>query len=276
MLPEIYGFGGATLALTLFTYPYVFVTVRGALLRLDPAFEQASRSLGAGPWTTLMRVTVPLLRPSIAAGCLLVALYTLSDFGAVSLLQFDSLSRAIYLQYQGSLDRSGAALLALLLVALSAAIVLAEGASRGRARYYRFARTTAPPGRSPLGRWKAPALVFCASTVLLAVVLPVAVLLYWLARGIGAGSVRLDSFWLPVLNSGFAAGSAAAVALLAAIPVAVLAVRHPGSLSTAVERITYGSFALPGIVVALVPGVLRRQLRAGCSTRRWPCWSSPT
>ena len=91
-------------------------------------------------------MTVPLLRPSIAAGCLLVALYTLSDFGAVSLLQYDSLTRAIYLQYQGSLDRSMAALLALVLVALTAVILLAEGASRGRARYYRFARTTERPG----------------------------------------------------------------------------------------------------------------------------------
>jgi iron(III) transport system permease protein len=250
-LPDIYGFGGATLALTLFTYPYVFVTVRGALLRLDPAFEQASRSLGAGPWTTLVRVTVPLLRPAIVAGCLLVALYTLSDFGAVSLLQYDSFTRAIYLQYQGSLDRSLAALLALALVALTVVILIAEGASRGRARYYRFARSTAPPDRIRLGRWTAPALLLCAATVLAAVALPVAVLLYWLGRGLAAASVRPESLWLPVLNSGSAAGAAAAVALAAAVPVAVLAVRHPGALSSAVERITYGSFALPGIVVAL-------------------------
>jgi iron(III) transport system permease protein len=250
-LPEIYGFGGTTLALTLFTYPYVFVTVRGALLRLDPAFEQASRSLGAGAWKTLVRVTIPLLRPSIVAGCLLVALYTLSDFGAVSLLQYTSFTRAIYLQYQGSLDRSMAALLALALVALTGVILLAEGASRGRARYYRFARSTAPPDRIRLGRWTAPALLFCAATALAAVALPVAVLLYWLARGLAAGSVRFDSLWLPVLSSGYGAGAAAAAALFAAGPVAVLAVRHPGPLSTAVERITYGSFALPGIVVAL-------------------------
>jgi iron(III) transport system permease protein len=250
-LPEIYGFGGATLALTLYTYPYVLVTVRGAMLRLDPAFERASRSLGAGPWTTLLRVTVPLLRPSITAGCLLVALYTLSDFGAVSLLQYDSITRAIYLQYQGSLDRSMAALLALVLVALTAVILLAEGASRGRARYYRFARSTEPPGRYRLGRWKGPALLLCAATALGAVVLPVVVLLYWLWRGLAAGAVRFDSLWLPALNTAYAAGLAAACALLAAVPVAVLAVRHPGPLSGVVERIAYGSFALPGIVVAL-------------------------
>jgi iron(III) transport system permease protein len=250
-LPDIYGFGGATLALTLFTYPYVLLTVRGAMLRLDPAFERASRSLGVGPWTTFRRVTIPLLRPSLAAGGLLVALYTLSDFGAVSLLQYDSFTRAIYLQYQGSLDRSTAALLALVLVALTAAILLAEAASRGRARYYRSARSTEQPERYRLGRWSAPALAMCGATVFVAVVLPASVLLYWLARGLGAAAIRIDVLWLPFVNSGYAAGFASAVALLAAVPVAVLAVRHPSPLSSLVERITYASFALPGIVVAL-------------------------
>lgn len=250
-LPEIYGFGGAAAALTLFTYPYVFLTVRGAMLRMDPAFERASRSLGVGPWSTFARVTVPLLRPSIAAGSLLVALYTLSDFGAVSLLQYDSFTRAIYLQYQGSLDRSMAALLALALVALTALILMAEAASRGRARYYRFARATELPSTLRLRRWTAPALALCAVTALVAVMLPAGVLVYWFARGIGASTIRFDSLWLPLLNSGYASGFAALAALLAAIPVAVLAVRHPSPISSVVERVTYGSFALPGIVVAL-------------------------
>ena len=82
-LPEIYGFPGAALALTLFSYPYVFLTVRGALRGMDPALEEAARSLGSGAWTTFFRVTVPQLRPAIVAGSLLVALYSLSDFGAV-------------------------------------------------------------------------------------------------------------------------------------------------------------------------------------------------
>ncbi len=97
-LPEIYGLPGAALALTLFSYPYVFLTVRGALRGMDPALEEASRGLGSGGWATFFHVTLPQLRPAIAAGALLVALYSLSDFGAVSLLQFDSFSREIYTQ----------------------------------------------------------------------------------------------------------------------------------------------------------------------------------
>ena len=111
-LPEIYGFPGAWLALTLFTYPYVFLVVRAALQGMDHTLEEASRSLGQSGWSTFWKIALPQLRPAIAAGGLLVALYTLSDFGAVSLLQFDSFTRVIYVHYQGSFDRHLAAGLA--------------------------------------------------------------------------------------------------------------------------------------------------------------------
>jgi iron(III) transport system permease protein len=250
-LPEIYGFWGTALVLTLFTYPYVVLSVRGAMLRLDPAFEQASRSLGVGPLTTFVQITLPLLRPAITAGCLLVALYTLSDFGAVSLLQYDSFTRAIYVQYQGSLDRSAAAVLALVLVAFTAVILVLEASTRGRARYYRSARGAAdelPPYR--LGRWRWPATAFCAVVVDLAVVLPVGVLVYWLVRGVIAGS-SFGPVGMSAFNSLLASGFAAGLALLAAVPVAILAVRFPSRLSMLLERVTYSAFALPGIVVAL-------------------------
>lgn len=251
-LPEIYGFGGAALVLTLFTYPYVLLTVRGAMLRLDPAFERASRSLGVGTWETFLRVTLPLLRPAITAGSLLVALYTLSDFGAVSLLQYDSFTRAIYLQYQGSLDRSAAAVFALVLVVFTGAVLLVEAATRGRARYYRSASgASEQPERYHLGQFLVPALALCAAVSALSVLLPVAVLAYWLVRGLAAGAVSFHAVWVPVLNSASASALAAGLALLAATPVAVLAVRFPGPLSATVERATYASFALPGIVIAL-------------------------
>jgi iron(III) transport system permease protein len=52
-LPSIYGFPGAWLVLTLFTYPYVLLTVRGSMRRLDPSLEEASRTLGRGKLATL-------------------------------------------------------------------------------------------------------------------------------------------------------------------------------------------------------------------------------
>ena len=102
--------------LTLFTYPLVLITVRGALARLDPQLEEAARSLGRSPAAVLRTVVLPQLYPAIGAGALLVALYVLSDFGAVSLMRFDSFTRAIYVSYSASFDRTAAAALGAFLV----------------------------------------------------------------------------------------------------------------------------------------------------------------
>jgi iron(III) transport system permease protein len=125
-LPSIYGLSGSVLILSLLSFPYVMLPVRAALHRADPAMEEAARSLGKGSWETFSRVTFPLLRPAIIAGALLVALYTLSDFGAVSLLRFNSFTRAIYVQYQAAFDRTPAAVLALMLVGVTVTILAVE------------------------------------------------------------------------------------------------------------------------------------------------------
>lgn len=252
-LPEIYGLPGAALALTLFSYPYIFLTVRGALRGTDPALEEASRSLGVGSWTTFWRVTLPQLRPAIVAGALLVALYVLSDFGAVSLLRFDSFSREIYTQYRAAFDRTPAAILGLMLVALTAAVLILEARTRGRARYHRSAAGSADPrggAAIALGHWRWPALLFCGTVVSLALVVPFGVLLFWLVRGVAAGE-PLRLLWGAAFNSVYASALAAGVAALAALPVAILAVRFPGRVASFVERLTYLGYALPGIVLAL-------------------------
>lgn len=250
-LPEIYGFAGAAYALTLFTYPYLLLSVRAGLLRLDPSLEEASRSLGLGRRRTFWQVTLPNLRPSIAAGALLVALYTLSDFGAVSLLRFNSFTRVIYISYQSSFDRSLAALLSLMLVGITVLILIAEQRSQSRARYYRLGTGA---GRKPqpiaLGRWKWPALIFCTGIVLAALVAPVGVIAIWLLRGLSAGQ-SLAPLGQEALNSVVAAALAALAATLVALPFAYLAVRFPGRLTLLAERVAYVGHGLPGIVVAL-------------------------
>ncbi len=250
-LPELYGWPGAVLTLTCATYPYLLLSVRSALDGIDPSFEEASRSLGVGPWQTFARTVLPQLRPAIWAGALLVALYTLSDFGAVSLLQFDSFSRAIYTQYQGSLDRAGAAALALVLVGITTGILALEVAVRGRASYYR-----ATPGaarrvrRVRLGRWRWPSLAFCGAVVGLALVLPIGVVLYWLAVGLRQAPT-FELLWAPTWNALQAAALAALAAAAAAVPLTVLSVRYPGPLTDLIERTAYVGYAVPGIVVAL-------------------------
>jgi len=250
-LPEIYGFFGAWLTLTLFTYPYVLLSARGMLLRMDPDLEAAARSLGWGPVATFFRVTLPLLRPAILAGGLLVAMYTLSDFGAVTMLQYETFTRAIYVQYQASLDRALAASLSLVLVAITTLLLAGESYLRGQARYARVGTGVGRPVTIVrLGRWRWAALAFCSLIVCLALVVPVAVVVHWLIRGLAAGE-PLQFVWRPLVNSVTVSAAAAGVSVAAALPIAILSVRYQGRFARLLERAVYLGHALPGIVVAL-------------------------
>ena len=250
-LPDIHGFFGAFLALTLMSYPFTLLTVRAAFKRMDPSLVEAARSLGHTPWQAFWRVTVPQLRPSLIAGSLLVALYVLRDFGAVTMMRYNTFTRMIYIQYQSFSSRSLAAALSLVLIGLTALILYAEYRSRGNIQYARQSAGTARL-RQPiqLGHWRWLALAFMILLVTLALILPAGGLLYWLIRGAMQGTT-LATMWSASWNSLLVASATAVLTLLAALPVAVLSVRRPGRLSHLLERLTYVGYALPGIVIAL-------------------------
>ncbi len=249
-LPPIYGFLGAWLVLTLCTYPLVLIPLRAALRRLDPALEEAARVMGRSPLEVFRTVVMPQLAPAIGAGGVLVALYVLSDFGAVAILRFDSFTREIYIAFQ-SAQRTEAAALGMVLVVVMLVLFAVYARVRGaRALHRTSPGTQRPPAPARLGRWRWPALAFCSGVVGITLVLPVGVLIYWATRdlssGLDAGAIAANA-----ANSLLAASCAAAAAALAAIVVAVLSVRFPGYGTRAIERVGYAGYALPGIVVAL-------------------------
>jgi iron(III) transport system permease protein len=250
-IPEIYGFPGAFAALTISTYPYVYLLVAATLHRHDPALEEASLGLGRSRRQTFVHVTLPSLRPSIAAGSLLAALYTLSDFGAVSLMQYDAFTRAIYLQYRSLFDRAPAAVLSLVLVVLTMAILALEGRARSRGRFHQVGPGVARARpRLSLKRWRWPSFVAVALALGLFLAVPLSVLGYWLARAASQGD-ELTSVWQSALSSMWVSAAAAGAAALASLPVALFAARRRSRGAVALERLAYTPNALPGIVVAL-------------------------
>lgn len=250
-IPSIYGFWGAFVVLTLFSYPYVLLTVRAAYRRLDPSLEEASRTLGRGSVHTFVRVVLPQLRPSIVAGSLLVALYTLSDFGAVSMLRYDTFTRAIYVQYRGALNRGSAAVLGLMLVVVTIAVLALEQRFRGREDLHRLhgggARTAAVVR---LGRWRWAATAALVALAGAALAIPLSVIAFWMRRGARVGEPVWPE-WTLVTNSFTVSLLGALAAVIAAVPVAMMVVRHPGRLARLVERLSWSGYALPGVVVAL-------------------------
>ena len=249
-IPEIYGFFGAWLTLTLFTFPYLLIVIRAGLRDLDPGIEEAARSLGQSAWGAFWRVTVPQLRIPLATGSLLVALYVISDFGAVSMMRFDTFTRAIYVRIGTSFDRSSIAVLCLVLVALVAVVLLVDWSQRRNARYHRLGSGAARrPRLVSLRRYRWPALVAMSIVCGVALLVPVAVLFHWLAVGLQGGETFPD-IWSEALNSVYASALAGAATVAISIPIAIVVVRRPGVLARIVDRASYVGYALPGVVVA--------------------------
>ncbi|MGQ0776953.1 MAG: ABC transporter permease [Pseudonocardiales bacterium] len=251
MFPRFGGFLGSTLVLSLCCYPYVYLPVAAALARIDPAHEEVARSLGAGALRTFLSVTVRQVRPAAAGGALLVALYVLSDFGAVAMLRYDVFTRVIYTSYRSSFDLTPAAVLGCVLVVLTVLIVWGENRTRGRAGHARLGGGAARHrSRTRLGVFALPAVLWCGLVVGLAIGVPLGVLGYLLTRGSSAGLDIAELSAAAVSTLGVSAlGAAAAVAL--AVPVGVIAARYRGRLAQLLEQAAYAGHALPGIVVAL-------------------------
>jgi spermidine/putrescine transport system permease protein len=74
------GYWTIVIAHVMFSIAYVAVTVRARMAGMDPALEEASRDLGAGPVATFFRVTLPMLMPGVLAGALLVFALSIDDY----------------------------------------------------------------------------------------------------------------------------------------------------------------------------------------------------
>jgi len=245
--PEVSGFWAAALVLILFVYPYAYLPLRSAALRADRSPFDAARTLGKRPWRAAWSGVAPQVMAAAAGGWLFVGLYTLSEFGAVSLLRCDTLTRAVYLEYQSSFDRTAAAVLSLQLVALAGVFVIATDWLGGRGRADAALGRTETPLRWSLGWWRwagvaASLVVFALST---GVVLVVA------ASWLRAGGVDLQRSLSAAWSTGGAAVIAATATLIVAWPVAHASARRRGWLARGLERASHLGFALPGVVAAL-------------------------
>ncbi len=248
--PTITGFWGSWLALTVFAVPFVHLGAVPAISKLDTSLDDAARGLGSSRWGAFRTVTLPLLRPTIAASSLLVALYTISDFGAVSLLRYDTFTRAIYAQFAGRIDRRPALTLAVILMAVAVAVVIAERRLRRKATYHRNrpGRTQMVQHLGPMGRlWSYTGL---GVLITVSLVIPVTVLIAWVSRGLSSGQ-ELGDVWIDAARSLGVSLAAAVAAAVVAIPIAVVIVRDRTRIAPVVETLTWTSYSLPHITVGI-------------------------
>jgi len=249
-------FWGATLVMALDTFPFVYLLTRSALLSLNVSFEEVARTCGASHVRTMLRVTLPLLRPSIVAGTALVVLYVVSDFGAVSLLRYQTLTYAVFQQMTGRSDNTAASILSILLVVLALLFLLAERWFRRKSRFYQTTGRYRAPQRAKCG-WSKTAVftVFLAAILGAAFGIPFYLLVQW-SLSPEAQAILDARFVGFVWNSALLSGLAATAGVLIGLPLAYLASRKPTWLNLGCLQAAYAGYVLPGPVAALAVLVL--------------------
>lgn len=250
-IPNIQGYWGAVIALALYTYPYLFLNVRSALLGLDSSLEESARSLGYTDTQIVRMVILPHLLPGLLAGYLVVGLYVMGDFGAIALMRYEAFSYAIYNQYAGAFDRIYAAWLSIMLLALALSFVVMEIFVLRRRRLASVGSgviRTQPPVvlKRSLPLVSLYLLLVLGSSVLL----PMVMLGYWLVIAPPATTVFMQVPWT-FITSASAALPAALLAVGLAFPLCYLAARYPSPLIIWIERSAYIGYALPPLTLAL-------------------------
>jgi iron(III) transport system permease protein len=246
--PSMAGFVGAFVVLTLVSYPYVFLPVCAALSRLNPAIEEIAVIHGRGRSLQLILLAARQVRGAIATGALLVALYVLSDFGAVATMRYDAFTWVIYSSYRSGFNPSRAAILAIVLVLIALVLLFGEKFLRGRNEALLSARSvdTNPRHRVSI---KPVAIAFLSSIIVLGLAFPIWRVVTWVYRYGSEDSMSdiATALW----HSVFFSGLAALATILLALPIGILAGRYPSRSTSLLEQSTYVTHALPGIVIAI-------------------------
>ncbi len=249
-------FWGVTVVMALDTFPFVYLLTRSALLSFNVSFEEVARTCGASHLRRVLFVTLPLLRPSIVAGLALVILYVVSDFGAVSLLRYQTLTYAVFQQMTGRSDNQAASILSILLVILALLFLLTERWFRRKSRFYQTTGRFRAPQRIRCGWLHTAALTACLATVIgLAFGVPAYLLVIW-SLSPEAQAILDARFFGFVWNSALLSTLAATAGVFVGLPLAYLASRNPTWLNTGCLQAAYAGYVLPGPVAALAVLVL--------------------
>ena len=253
-LPELRSYGGIVLMMTLVFYPYVYLLARAAFRDQGAAALETARSLGHSRLSAFVAVTLPMARPSLAAGVSLAMMEALADFGTVSTFGYRTLTEAIYRVWYGMFDRPAATQLASVLLLFAFTLLALERASRGRARFTQsHRRGPAPAAVALTGVRAAAATATCALVLGAAFAVPVGQLAVWAVGAVRAGRVS-PAFPALLGHTLWLAGLASICAALAAVVLAYAGRLRPTRGVRLAGQFASTGYALPGAVIAV--GVL--------------------
>lgn len=267
---DIYSVGGIVLVMVLHQVPFVYLTMRGPVLGMDPSYEEAARTAGASAFTMLRRVTLPMLSYALASSTLLCLVMSLEQFGIPVLLGIPGrvtvLATQIYLLCRFPPTAYGlAAAIGLTLAAITAVAILFQ---RRLARGGQAVATTGKAGRiTPirLGAWRWPANIFCGGYILMGLILPTIILLYTSLIKFFTGNPlnaaytfrNYISIWesegtqLATLNTLLVSGGGALVGVMLGAACSYFTVRLKPTGYRLLDMLVMLPFGVPGVVLGL-------------------------
>jgi len=247
--PNIRSRMGVIIVMTLAFYPYVYLLARNAFLTQGKRSLEAAQSLGLSSAQGFFKVALPMARPWIASGVMLVLMETLADFGTVAVFNYDTFTTAIYKAWFSMFSLSAASQLASLLIIIIFVLIVIEQKFRSRIRY---AETKQSSRMAPiiLTGWKSWAVAGLASaTLFFAFLLPITQLFIWAIDSFAEefNQRYLGFLWHSLTLSGLSALLICVISTLMIYSVR----RHPDMVSRMAVRIATIGYALPGVVLAV-------------------------
>jgi iron(III) transport system permease protein len=266
---NIYGAGGVVFVLAVTKYPFVFITVAGALQRMDPSLEEAARTAGVSTWRIMRDITLPLVRPAIGGGALLAFVASIDNFGIPAVLgmraQFYVLTTRIY-EALTIPNMPLATAMSMLLVALAVVSMIGLRRAEGGAdKYAVIAGKSVTPSVLKLGRWRSIVVLALTVSVLLITVLPLVALVltsvttFWGADLVWANLTLehyVSALTIPaarrgILNSLFLAAAAGVILVLTTSLISYLTVKARYRTAAWLDIAGIVPFALPGSVIGV-------------------------
>ncbi len=246
--PEIRGsLWGLTLALVCAFYPYVYLLARSAFLTQGRRAMEVAQALGQSSTGAMLRVAVPMARPGIVAGLLLVLMEVLADFGAVAVFNIDTFTTALYKAWFDLHNLGAAAQLAALLVLVVLLLIAAEQRSRQARRYHGAASRQHRVVLRGRARWAASGA--CAAVLAVAFVVPMIQIVVW---SFGAWREVLDArYWGFAWNSLQLALATASLTTVLAILLSWLRRLYADAGTAWLVRLAVVGYAFPGVVLAV-------------------------
>ena len=174
---NIYSLGGLIWVLTTFYFPYAFITISRSMEKMDPSLEEASRVSGASPFTTVLRITLPMMTPSLIAGALLVFVCAASCYGIPSIIgapgNIHTVTTRIIeyngLGVQGINDATG---LAVFLIVIAIFVLYVSDFVVAKRQYITVSGKSTKPNIVDLRKWRWPLTLLVTLFALIAVVIP--------------------------------------------------------------------------------------------------------